>query len=192
MWSDSLNPQQPFEFPILPSVSLCYAVSATLHTSDSMRIEQFPCHAPNLSASPIADPCADTLTSTFTIELCHPAIYQQHSCRNSLTRILLVWGKGHPFTQVHSITVAAFLFLTKTESFLQFLDPQFGLLHCFQGLNALTLGNSDVWSISNPPAKHKPANWHATLLLIAYSALRYHCPPHSEAAKPHMPYRQLL
>jgi len=55
MWSDSLNPQQPFEFPILPAVSLCDAVSATLHTSDSVRIEQFPCHASNLSASPIAD-----------------------------------------------------------------------------------------------------------------------------------------
>ncbi|KAJ6858852.1 hypothetical protein NC652_041217 [Populus alba x Populus x berolinensis] len=51
----SLNPQQPFEFPILPAMSLCYAVSATLHTSDSIRIEQFPYFAPNLSASPIAD-----------------------------------------------------------------------------------------------------------------------------------------
>jgi hypothetical protein len=50
-----LNPQQPFELPVLPAVSLCYAVSATLHTSDSMRIEQFPYFAPNLSASPIAD-----------------------------------------------------------------------------------------------------------------------------------------
>jgi hypothetical protein len=54
-FSFDLNPQQPFELPVLPAVSLCYAVSATLHTSDSMRIEQFPYFAPNLSASPIAD-----------------------------------------------------------------------------------------------------------------------------------------